>query len=147
MPDLTGPYTVADGAVVELIVGIGRAHFQALRNNHQPIPQPVVLRALLDPGAEATCLDRGALHGLLPFGGLQPANLPALGGLTFAHQTSASLTISTPAGPGHPLVVPDCPVLELDLSGAGCEALIGRDLLSAHLLVLDGPAGSFVLRY
>ncbi len=148
MPDLIGPYTPADGAVVELIVGVGRAQLQTLRTGHRPIPQPVVLRALLDPGADATCVDRQAVRSLpLPYHTMVAAYLPALGGLTFAHQSRVSLNVVNPLHPGQPWVVSNGLVLELDLSGAGCEALIGRDWLSNHFLTLDGPAGSFTLRY
>src|SRR5262249_41817586 len=98
MPILTGQIE-PDGALVDVLIGWSRSQVQRLRAAGRPIPSPVSLRALLDPGAECTCVDPQAVAILaLPVIGISLANLPATTGLAPAVQRDASLTIVHPSG-------------------------------------------------
>jgi hypothetical protein len=149
--ELTGPFTVPDGAFVEIVVGISRAHLRSLRSQLRPIPlsafQTVTLQALMDSGAECTLLDSNAARGLgLPFVSPVPVNMGG-SGLSLGRQVRGSLTILNPNDPAQPLEIPDCPLVECDLSLTPYEAIISRDVLARCVLTLDGPAGTFTLRY
>jgi hypothetical protein len=151
VPELTGPFTAPAGAFVEIVVGVSRAHFRSLRSQLRPIPpsafQTVTLQALMDSGAECTLLDSSAVRGLgLPFVSPVPVSLGA-SGLSFGSQVRGSLTIPNPNDPAQPLEIPDCLLVEYDLSVTPYEAVIGRDVLARYILTLDGPAGTFRLRY
>jgi hypothetical protein len=63
MPQLTGTL-LPEGAIVDVLVGLARADIQTLRQSLRPIPQPMPLRALIDSGAQVTCLDPSIIRGL-----------------------------------------------------------------------------------
>jgi hypothetical protein len=138
-----------DGALVDVTVGLSRTQTRRLRTTGRPVPAPVPLRALLDIGAECTCVDSQAVASLnLPRVGISLASVPALGGLAGSTQHDASLTLLHPAGPALHLVIPDLPITQPGLGLLGYQALIGRDVLDAHcLLVYDGPGGRASLAY
>jgi len=144
MPVLTG-LVQAEGALVDLRLGWGASAVQARRAALQPVPPAVEVRALLDTGAEVSCVDE-ALVGTL---GLAPdsltlANLPIAGGLTFGYQYRADLTLMHPSGdPQLDLVLPDLLVVELPLGALGYQALIGRDVLDRCRFTYDGPRRRF----
>ena len=76
------------------------------------------------------------------------ANIPAHGGLTFATQHDASLTIPHPSGdPRLNLMLDSLLVVELSIGLLGYEALLGRDVLAACLFLYDGPRARFELTY
>src|SRR5262245_40825774 len=109
MPVLTGALHPTDGALVDVRVGLSRLEVRRLRNAGRPGPAPVPVRALLDTGAECTCMDLQALAPLaLPLRGVTLANAPALGGFSGAAQYDAGLTVVHPSGnPGDNWVVTD----------------------------------------
>jgi len=147
MPILNGQLE-PDGALLEVLVGLSRPEVRKLRAAGHAIPAPVAVRALLDTGAECTCIDPQALGGLsLPLKGLGLTNVPALGGLTAAPQRGASLPMVHPAGAVQNLVIHKHGVVELSLGQLGYQMLIGRDLLDQWLFVRNGPAGTFSLSY
>lgn len=142
----------ADGAMVEVQLGLASANVQKLRQAGRPIPPAVTLRALLDPGAEATCVDPQVLAPWIAFG-LPPnrlilTNTPALGGSGAAAEYTVGLTIVHPSGnPRDNLVLRNQPVIELALGALGYQALIGRDVLNQCMLIYDGPGKVFTLAY
>src|SRR5690349_16255464 len=98
MPILTGRIE-ADGALVDILIGWSRPQVQRLRATGRPVPAPVPLRALLDSGAECTCVEPQAVAPLaLPVKGISLANVPAATGLGPAAQHDASLTVLHPSG-------------------------------------------------
>lgn len=149
MPRLTGTWTLSDGAVVPVRIGIAAADVQALRAAGRPIPQPVETTALIDTGAEITCLDPSVLARLaLPFIGITPVNMPAGGGLTGGARHAGSLVVPHPSGrPRDDFRVPTVTFTEIDLGALGYEMLIGRDLLVLCVFRLDGPNRTFTLDY
>ena len=143
MPVLTGPLQ-DDGPLVEVVLGWSASRARQLRAALRPVPPPLQTRALLDTGAETTCIDASLIQQLgLPFGGTAPVNLPAHGGFTFSSVHDASITILHPSGRARDhLAVLDLSVLELDLAALGYQALLGRDLLARCRFVYDGPKGT-----
>jgi len=148
MPVLTGLLR-DEGAVVEILLGWSAAGVRQERAALRPIPPPLQTRALLDTGAELTCVDASLIQQLnLPFAGTAPVNLPAHGGLTFSALHDASVTILHPSGrPRNHLAVLDLSVVELDLAALGYQALLGRDVLARCRFLYDGPKNTFQLRY
>jgi hypothetical protein len=127
VPVLTGSLQ-PDGAVVEVLVGWSTAGAQQLRLALRPVPSPLHGRALLDTGAEVTCIDSVLLHRLgPPAGGTVLANVPAIGGFNASTLHDASFTIVHPSGNTRDsLVVPNLTVLELSLASLGYDALLGK---------------------
>ncbi len=110
------------------------------------------MRALLDTGAQVTCIDRAALAPLLA-PGLLPlrfvfVNTPATGGLNLQCEYGMSLTILHPSGNSQEnLSLPDQPIIEQDLAGLGYQSLLGRDVLASCDLLYSGRGGTFALTY
>jgi len=137
----------ADGPLVEVVVSLSRPELLRRRLSGQSIPP--TLRALLDTGAECTCVDPRHVGTLaLPLRGVTLVNLPSLGGMSGATQHDAGLAIVHSSGDAaENLVVPEFPLTELSLGQIGYHMLIGRDLLDRCLLIYDGPGGTFCLSY
>jgi hypothetical protein len=139
----------SEGALVEVLLGWSAAAAQQQRASLRPVVSPVQVGALLDTGAEMSCVDVSVIQQLgLPFAGTAPANLPAHGGLTFGALHDASLTILHPSGQIRDyLIVLNLSVLELSLAPLGYQALIGRDVLARCRFLYDGPNNRFRLGY
>ena len=149
MPSLTGVWTELDGALVAVRIGVSRQELLRLRASRHPIPQPVDLTALIDSGAQITCVDSAILPGLdLTLFGVTPVNVPSLGGLSAAVQYAASLIVIHPSGNAQDdFVISDLPIAEVNLGALGYQLLIGRDVLVACQFHLDGPKLTFTLDY
>jgi hypothetical protein len=124
----------ADGMVLQAMIGLNGPDTTALARSGQPIPRPVQVRALLDPGSDRTAAAPSVFQqlGLGPFiyGTSQTA-----GGSFQVNLFRVSLTISGPgvtAGPT--LVQPDLLVSELTVP-LPFDALIGLDVLRECLLI------------
>lgn len=148
MPHLTLNLSPA-GAVLDVHVGVSQARRNALTAANQPVPTAVPTRALIDTGASCTCIDQSILNQL----GLSPTgtaliHTPSTGA---APQTANQFDISLLIVFGTPLRLlygnHTIPVVESDLSTQGIDALIGRDILAASLLVYDGETGLFTLSF
>ncbi len=148
MPTVTGTIE-ADGALVEVLFGWSATATKQMRIHLHPIPQAMSARALLDTGAEITCLAPALIQALgLPARGFTPANVPAIGGLTFSQQHDTTLTILHPSGNASDhLIVSDLVVVEIQLTVLGYQALIGRDVLGKCRFLYDGLGGQFHLSY
>ncbi len=148
MPRLIGPLQ-GQGAIVDLLVGLGLADARQLRNALRPIPQARQLLALVDTGADATCLDPVVINQLaLPMAHLSLVNVPAIMGLGLATQHRAGVTILHPSGnPADHFVVAEILVCELPLQSLGLDAVVGRDLLDRLRFTYDGPGRTFTLDY
>ncbi|MBI2803630.1 MAG: hypothetical protein HYX68_01435 [Planctomycetes bacterium] len=148
MPRLTGPVT-EDGALVKISIGWSIIAANKLRVAGRPVPMRIEAFALLDTGAEVTCLDSTLIEELeLPLDGLALANAPALQGIAFASQYDASPSILHPSGNAlaH-LTLTDVSVLELPLNVLGYQAVIGRDVLAKCVFLYNGGRERFALRY
>ncbi len=148
MPRLSGVLQ-PEGALVTVEIGLSRSEIKRLRQQARAVPGPVSLVALLDTGAECSCVDSLAVASLtLPLKNIGLANIPALGGLTFTVQRDASLTIIHPAKRRRlDLVIDELPLAEVSLGDLGYAALIGRGVLSKCRFLYDGQGGRFRLLY
>jgi hypothetical protein len=148
MPVIKGPIQ-AEGALVDVELGWSASRVRQLRAALRPVPSPVRAKALLDTGAEMTCVDSPLIQMLgLPFGGTVTANVPAHGGVQFLAIHDASLIIFHPSGnPPDNLLVRDLSVLDLSLAALGYQVLIGRDVLAKCRFAYDGPKSRFRLAY
>lgn len=133
-----------------MLIAISQARRQALEEQGQAVPTPILIRALVDTGATCTCIDTATLAPLQisPTGQstLQTAstgNAPVL-----ANQFDVALVIPGPTQGSAPLVFETIPIVALDgLSTQGFQALIGRDILSKCVLHYNGDMGLFTLAY
>ena len=143
--DTFGP----DGCIVRIRVGLTSVEVLKRRRVGQVLPAPVELHALIDPGAEVSCVDPSAIRPIgPPAKTVIPTNAPSVSGLSFSVQRSVALTILDPQqAPRNNIFFPDATLTELSLNTVSLQALIGRELLAHGVFVFDGPAGQFTLTY
>lgn len=156
MPILDIPLTPGGGLRVQVRITLGRPELQRLRQARRPVPQPLTVVALLDTGAERTCVDPSVVTRLsLPVvrSGFTAAPGVAVGpavfgGASFGYTYEAGLVILHPVTkPPSNLVAHELEVDALPLAAFGVEAVIGRDVLASCVLVCNGPAASATLAY
>jgi hypothetical protein len=149
MPIARGSLTVADGPLAQVRIGLSRAVQITRQQAGQTTPQPVTVAALIDTGAECTCVDQAIVNRLsLPLHTAGLTNVPGLGGLTGTLRYTAGVTLLHPSGkPGQHLIIPAIAVTALNLGSFGVEAVIGRDVLAQCILIYDGVAGTFAITY
>lgn len=141
-----------DGPLVKVRIGFGATAIQSLRQQGRAIPGPIDIMALIDSGAEVTCIDKHSLAPLvargLTFRRFVFANIPALGGLIPSSEYVTSVTLVHPADPARSgSLGRDVAILEQSLGALGYQAVIGRDILDRCLFIYDGPSKSFTLGY
>src|SRR5262249_59921883 len=127
MPHLNFPLS-PDGRVVKAMLGLNGPDSAALIQASKPIPPPIQVRALIDPGSDHTAVAAHVFQqlGLAPlvYGTSQTA-----GGSFQVNLYRLSLTISGLAGTAHPtLVLPHLLVSELPVA-LPFDALLGPDVL------------------
>ncbi len=149
MSSLIGSWSEFDGALVAVRIGVSQQELLQLRSARQAIPQPADLTALIDCGAQMSCVDSTALRGLrLTLYGVTPINVPALGGLSAAVQYAASLILVHPSGNSlDDFAIPDLPLTEVNIGAIGYQMILGRDVLTLCHFHLDGPGLTFSLDY
>lgn len=139
MPLLTIRHGVRTGLRVQVRITVNRKELLALRAALRPVPQPIIVTALIDTGAERSCVDPSvATRAVLPLYGFGLAvapgtsllPIPALGGATANTIHQASFAILHPAR-NSDLIVPEIIVGTLPLRAFGIEAVIGRDVLAS----------------
>jgi hypothetical protein len=139
-----------DGPLVRVELGISTASRRRLRTAKSPIPQSLTLTALIDTGAEITCIDPrivGRLS-LQPGGSYAPINAPGLGGLVFPDSYDIDLTVLHPSGiPADHMVVSDLEVADVSLNVFRIDVLLGRDVLALCDFNYLGRASQFALTY
>lgn len=138
-----------DGALVDVEIGWGASAIRSARQKKKPIPPACQVQAIIDTGAEITCVNSSVIQQLsIPAGAAIPVNVPATSGYSATIQYEASLWIIHPSGDhSQDLFLPDLIILELNLGPLGYQALIGRDVLSLCDFLYQGPAGQFQLTY
>jgi hypothetical protein len=141
-----------EGAFLEVTVGPSASHLQKMRAAGRPIPSAVPARALMDIGAEVSCVDPGVLGPLIAEG-LVPerfvfANVPAASGVVPAPEYCVNLTIIHPSKNSRAnLVLRNQYVIAPSLTPLGYDLLLGRDVLAGCLLVYDGPGQTVTFGY
>ncbi len=145
MPHLSVPFS-SGACLLDIWVGVSEQREAAIKAAGQPVPPPIRLRAMIDTGASGTAIDEDAIVplGLSPTGKIQihtPSTGPAP---ILANQYDVLLGIYHPT---FSLVLGTVPVIHSDLKAMGIAALLGRDVLSKCLLIVDGQSGSFTLAF
>jgi hypothetical protein len=148
MPQIAGPL-VPEGAIIGILVGLSRSDVLNLRLALGPVPQPMQLRALVDSGADVTCLDPSVIQALaLPWDRPALANMPATVGLMPSSLYRAGVNLVHSSGNTKlDFVAADLLICELPLGLLGYDAVIGRDILDRLRFLYDGPGRSFSLDY
>jgi hypothetical protein len=145
MPHFTLQFQIG-GPQLELYVGVSQPRHQVLQQANMPIPQPILIRGLLDTGASTTAIDSGIILAL----GLQPTGsmlilTPSTGSSPHPANTF-DVSIIIPVA-NLTFTVPAMQVFESSLNIQGFQVLIGRDILSNCLFVYDGRANIFSLAF
>lgn len=136
-----------DGPTVRIAVGASRPRIAALHRLGQAVPQPRLIRALLDTGASCTAIDSNVLRSLdlTPTGTVAIHTPSSSGSGHRCDQYDVSIVLIN--APDVHVMSFTIPVIECDLTAQGIEALIGRDLLDRCLLIYNGPVGVLSLSY
>lgn len=136
MPSLVLPLTV-DGAIAEVLIGVSHMRAMALRTIQQAVPEPVMVRLLIDTGATTTNISQGLLAslGLVPTGSV-PVHTASSGSVPVncdEYDVSLFFPDARPGGWGFPSV----PIIEcLPLQGPA-DGLLGRDVLDRSILTYN----------
>ena len=144
MPHLTF-ITSQDGLALNVMIGLNGADTASLVNQGKPVPTPILVRAILDSGTDATCVAPRILRNLGLTLLVQKSTLTVSGPLP-VDLYEVSLSIPKAGGLTGPLLVLDqLVVMELPYPIPNIEVLIGNDILSQCLLIVDGPRGEFTI--
>ncbi len=146
MPYLTRSL-VANGAVVELLIGVNESRREVLRRNGFPVPERIRVAAQVDTGTRFSAVDRQVLSRL----DIQPVD-------TILVRTTSTTEAPVPFRRYAVSVALETDQVELFLTSVevlecffapdeGIQALLGRDVLENCLLVYDGKNKSFSLAF
>ena len=152
MNTFSGPID-ADGLVLRVAIGLSATMTSGFQRAGRAVPQPAVIDALIDTGADVTVIDRRVIASFTRHGLTQHRfvllNAPAAGVRVVAGGVGVTseylVGMSLPHGSAAPLRLRTFPVLEGDLSSLGYDAVIGRDVLAHCTLFYDGPGRRFTL--
>ena len=137
-----------NGPVINAGIVPSKQRQAALKEAGKPVPQPQVVRALIDTGASCSCVDPRHLTalGLSPTGTVQ-IHTPSNDDEPTEHD-QYDVGVVIVAGQGdHPLYLDTVPIVASSLEKQGIDALIGRDILAGCVLVYNGKAGLFTLAF
>jgi Aspartyl protease len=144
MPHLTHDIS-SDGFALTVLIGRNGRDTAALVNARQPVPAPVTVRAIIDSGADISCIAPRVAQqlGLPVIGQVQTQTV---GGPVNARLFEVGLSIPRAGNLMGPVLVLDqLHVMELTHSVPNIEMLIGKDVLLQCLLISDGPRGKFTI--
>jgi hypothetical protein len=146
MAHLTFPFGVG-GLTLEVLIGLDGKTTATLHAAGQPITMPVRARGLLDTGTDATALAPWVFQQL----GLQPTKYTTThtaSGTVNVAVFEVSLTISGIGGTGRSMfVLPTLLVTELTTPLPNVDGLVGMDVISTCVVLIDGPARQFTLSF
>ncbi len=145
MPPVTFP-VLPDGLLMNAMIGLDVGRCQDLQVIGQPIPRSVLVRGVLDTGADVTAVAPRVLQAL----GLSPsgsASTHTAGGLVFVNVYEISLSILHPISSSPFFTGSHLQVTELGHAAPSVEVLVGLDVLLQGVLTLDGPARTFALSF
>ncbi|SRR5260221_3433889 len=132
------------GPVVPATLSVPNSVRDALVKASKPVPAAIQGLALIDTGAQQTCVDQEQVHKML---GLQPngtGQSHGVGGPT-THPTFGCMLQIHQAGI-HPLIfLPKA--MGVALAPHGYIALLGRDFLANKILIYSGNTGTYHLTW
>ena len=141
-----------NGPLFDAFIRVSKSRFDVLQAAKQAIPPAQQIRALLDTGASASCLDISIINALgIPPTGTTSISTPSTGNTPYdVNVYDVSILI-----PPTPTSLPSMPLIFNTVAVAGCEllqaqgfhALIGRDILSVCMFHYNGPGGLIVVSY
>jgi predicted aspartyl protease len=136
--------------MVNMIVHVSGARYQALVAANETIPPVQNVRALIDTGASGTCIDPMVFQALqLQPTGSTPVLTPSTGNAPVdadTYDVAISIPAATPGQIG--LVIHNMPVVASHLFAAqGFHALVGRDILRQCIFAYNGGSNLFTLAY
>jgi hypothetical protein len=146
MPHLSLPISTG-GPILEFYVGVSLPRSNALKAAGMDVPQPVLVRGLIDTGASCTSVDPTVLKSLKlsPTGTIHVHTPSTVSGKPhLASQYDISVLLHHPKLTWHYHAIA---VIESDLAHQGIQALIGRDILLNCLFAYDGQAQTFCLAF
>jgi hypothetical protein len=146
MPTLTGLIT-ADGALVNVLIGVSEARRQTLLRVGFPVPAPSAVRAVLDTGSFITLADAPAIAVLGVTRFRRQKYFTSATGTTPHIRDVYKLSVTLLDDGGAPLAYwPSVDVLPaVFLPTDAVHGVIGRDLLATAVLHFDGKGGAFTL--
>lgn len=128
------------GPVVQVTISVGQQIASQVLQTGGTLPSPVSGLALIDTGANMTCVDEAAA---------QKLQLPAIDVVKVASASHASIEQNVYPIQievvGLPITVNAPRAVGAALEPQGILVLIGRDVLQHMVLVYNGPAGSISL--
>ena|SRR5438105_4899294 len=147
MPHLTFPIGPL-GPTVSVQVGLASNALAALQASGRAIPTPLLAQGLIDTGTDLTAIVPSVLQRLAGASILPgvTAQTHTASGVVAVNLFEISLSIFTETSTAM-LTRAQLTVTELASPLAGIDVLIGMDVLSECLLVMDGPARRFTLAF
>jgi hypothetical protein len=138
------------GAIMNAYISISDGRKMALASAGMTIPNEVLVHALVDTGASATCVDPSVLQALaLTPTGSTMVRTPSTGNQPVPFdQYDVSLGVPPASAQQLPLYIGTLPVICTELlTSQGFHVLVGRDVLSQCLLIYNGTTNLFTLSY
>ena len=134
------------GAIIDLSIGVSEPTRQAMQSAGKAVPPPILIRALVDPGASSTSIVKSVLPplGLSPTG-FVPVTTPTTGSTAVIFdEYEVSLTI---VHAELARIFDNVPILGCQPLSDDYQALFGRDLLKFCTFFYNGPDDTFSLAF
>lgn len=137
----------AEGAIVELLVGVNAPRLKNLQRNNMPVPPRQRIPVQIDTGTDYTAIDASvlALLGVEPTEILPMLTTSPVGGAQQFRRFPVSLAL---AREGFEMLLSAVEVTECVFDPSeGIRGLLGRDVLQHCFFFYDGPKGTFSFAY
>jgi hypothetical protein len=138
MPNLTFPVGVDRPPVIDLVVAVSEDQADLMRAAGRPVTLPMIVPALLDPGASHSLVSTDIADQL----GLEVLGVRGIFGVGGTISVSGNVRIARILFPGIPsvhLANSTFIVAVPNLDHLGARMIVGRDLLSRCILIYNGP--------
>ena len=148
MPAIRAKYG-ARGPIVEATIGVSEPLKKLLRSKGQDISLDIPIQLLIDTGADTTTVAEMHMRSLkLESTGASPVRTITSGATGAAcNAYGVSLNIKSAHFGDAPLRFPTMQVLADEFHNEGFDGLLGRDVLSTLVFVMDGPRRSFSIEW